>query len=215
MDPLAELKQTFFQECEELLGALEQKLQALDEGSTDPEDVNAAFRAIHSIKGGAGAFGCTELVAFAHVFEASLDHLRSGRVADRGCAVHAVPALLRRGRRSRLGRPQRRAGPAAPRSARGARAGRQGAQAPPSQLRRRLRAAAAAAAPAAPPTMRRSASPRSAICWRWSRPRPAARRAAPPIGLGRRACRACRRRAGKPGRDIRLRISPEATCSAG
>ncbi|MBN9444754.1 chemotaxis protein CheA [Bosea sp. (in: a-proteobacteria)] len=81
MDPLAELKQTFFQECEELLGALEQKLQALDEGSNDPEDVNAAFRAIHSIKGGAGAFGCTELVAFAHVFEASLDHLRSGRVA--------------------------------------------------------------------------------------------------------------------------------------
>jgi two-component system chemotaxis sensor kinase CheA len=81
MDPLAELKQTFFQECEELLGALEQKLQALDEGSTDPEDVNAAFRAIHSIKGGAGAFGCTELVSFAHVFEASLDHLRSGRVA--------------------------------------------------------------------------------------------------------------------------------------
>ena len=81
MDPLAELKQTFFQECEELLGALELRLQALDEGSTDSEDVNAAFRAIHSIKGGAGAFGCTELVAFAHVFEASLDHLRSGRVA--------------------------------------------------------------------------------------------------------------------------------------
>ncbi|HEV7339619.1 MAG TPA: chemotaxis protein CheA [Bosea sp. (in: a-proteobacteria)] len=81
MDALAELKQTFFQECEELLGALEQKLQALDEGSRDSEDVNAAFRAIHSIKGGAGAFGCTELVAFAHVFEASLDHLRSGRVA--------------------------------------------------------------------------------------------------------------------------------------
>ncbi|WP_257731519.1 Hpt domain-containing protein, partial [Bosea sp. 47.2.35] len=78
---MAELKQTFFQECEELLGALELKLQALDEGSTDPEDVNAAFRAIHSIKGGAGAFGCTELVGFAHVFEASLDHLRSGRVA--------------------------------------------------------------------------------------------------------------------------------------
>lgn len=81
MDPLAELKQTFFQECDELLGALEQKLQLLDEGSTDPEDVNAAFRAIHSIKGGAGAFGCTELVGFAHVFEAALDHLRSGRVA--------------------------------------------------------------------------------------------------------------------------------------
>ncbi|BCB19001.1 chemotaxis protein CheA [Bosea sp. ANAM02] len=81
MDPLAELKQTFFQECEELLGALELKLQALDEGSVDPEDVNAAFRAIHSIKGGAGAFGCTELVGFAHVFEAALDHLRSGRVA--------------------------------------------------------------------------------------------------------------------------------------
>ena len=81
MDPFESIKQTFFQECEELLGALEQKLQALDEGSTDSEDVNAAFRAIHSIKGGAGAFGCTELVGFAHVFEAALDHLRSGRVA--------------------------------------------------------------------------------------------------------------------------------------
>ncbi len=81
MDPLAELKQTFFQECDELLGALEQRLQVLEEGGTDPEDVNAAFRAIHSIKGGAGAFGCTELVHFAHAFEAALDLVRSEKVS--------------------------------------------------------------------------------------------------------------------------------------
>ncbi|MDJ1158047.1 chemotaxis protein CheA [Chelatococcus sp. SYSU_G07232] len=80
MDFLDELKQSFFQECEELLAALEARLQALDEGSTDPEDVNAAFRAIHSVKGGAGAFGFADLVNFAHAFEASLDHLRTGRV---------------------------------------------------------------------------------------------------------------------------------------
>lgn len=38
------------------------------------------FRAIHSIKGGAGAFGFTELVAFAHAYETLLDYVRDGRI---------------------------------------------------------------------------------------------------------------------------------------
>ena len=36
------------------------------------------FRAVHSIKGGAGAFKLDALVGFAHVFETSLDRVRSG-----------------------------------------------------------------------------------------------------------------------------------------
>ncbi len=76
MDDLAEFKQTYFQECEELLADLEGQLTALQDGETDDEILHAAFRAIHSIKGGAGAFGFTQLVGFAHVFETVLDQMR-------------------------------------------------------------------------------------------------------------------------------------------
>ncbi len=72
-----EIKEVFFQECEEQLAELETGLLALNDGDDDPETVNAVFRAVHSIKGGAGAFGLDELVAFAHVFETTLDCVRS------------------------------------------------------------------------------------------------------------------------------------------
>src|SRR5262245_38946469 len=80
MDPLAELRPIFFQECEELLAAAEDHLMALDQGNRDPETLNGIFRAIHSIKGGAGAFGFDRMVGFAHVFESLLDLLRSGKL---------------------------------------------------------------------------------------------------------------------------------------
>ena len=75
------IKQTFFQECEEQLAELETGLLAIDGGDHDPETVNAVFRAVHSIKGGAGAFKLDELVKFAHVFEGAMDLVRTGRMA--------------------------------------------------------------------------------------------------------------------------------------
>lgn len=84
MDAMEAIKQTFFQECEEQLGELETGLLAIGEGDSDPETVNAVFRAVHSVKGGAGAFSLDELVGFAHVFENVLDHLRAGRLAASG-----------------------------------------------------------------------------------------------------------------------------------
>ncbi|GAA0387246.1 chemotaxis protein CheA [Brevundimonas terrae] len=80
-DPFEAIKATFFQECEELLGDLETNLIALESGDTDIETINACFRAVHSVKGGAGAFGLDDLVRFAHVFETLMDELRSGRKA--------------------------------------------------------------------------------------------------------------------------------------
>jgi len=80
MDPMAAIKQTFFQECEEQLSELETGLLAIQDGDSDPETVNAVFRAVHSIKGGAGAFNLDDLVHFAHAFESILDHLRAGRL---------------------------------------------------------------------------------------------------------------------------------------
>lgn len=82
-DPMAEIRASFFIECDELLEALQDGLQQLEDGSDDPETINVVFRAVHSIKGGAGAFGLERLVRFAHLYETALDEVRSGRlVAD-------------------------------------------------------------------------------------------------------------------------------------
>jgi two-component system chemotaxis sensor kinase CheA len=80
MDPMEAIKATFFVECEEQLGELEAGLMAMEAGTHDGETVNAVFRAVHSIKGGAGAFSLDELVRYAHVFETTLDALRAGRL---------------------------------------------------------------------------------------------------------------------------------------
>ena len=92
MDPLAAIKVTFFQECEEQLAELETGLLSMEGGDQDPEIVNAVFRAVHSIKGGAGAFSLEDLVRFSHVFETALDRIRSGAIeADQD----AIKLLLR------------------------------------------------------------------------------------------------------------------------
>lgn len=80
MDGLDDIRQTFFLECEELLEELESGLLTLSEGTGDDETINATFRAVHSIKGGAGAFALDDLVKFAHKFETTLDEVRAGRL---------------------------------------------------------------------------------------------------------------------------------------
>jgi two-component system chemotaxis sensor kinase CheA len=80
LDPMAAIRQTFFQECEEQLAELESGLSSMDGGAADSETVNAVFRAVHSIKGSAGIFALDDLVKFAHVFETTLDAVRSGRL---------------------------------------------------------------------------------------------------------------------------------------
>ncbi|MGH6998650.1 MAG: Hpt domain-containing protein, partial [Phenylobacterium sp.] len=80
MDPFESIKQTFFQECDELLTDAEQGLLAMEAGDADSETINAVFRAVHSVKGGAGAFGLEDLIRFAHVFETVMDELRSEKM---------------------------------------------------------------------------------------------------------------------------------------
>ena len=80
MDAMDQIRETFFQECEELMEVLEDGLNDMDAGEHDGETVNAIFRAVHSIKGGAGAFGLDSLVSFAHTFETTLDEVRGGRL---------------------------------------------------------------------------------------------------------------------------------------
>lgn len=79
-DPMAEIRASFFIECEELLEALQDGLQAIENDENDDETINVVFRAVHSVKGGAGAFGLTGLVQFAHRFETVLDQVRAGKM---------------------------------------------------------------------------------------------------------------------------------------
>ena len=73
--------QVFFEETEELLAEMEKLLLAVDVSAPDPEDLNAIFRAAHSIKGGASTFGITDLTEVTHVLETLLDRIRKGEMA--------------------------------------------------------------------------------------------------------------------------------------
>jgi two-component system chemotaxis sensor kinase CheA len=69
---LDDFKDTYFDECAELLQAAEAQLSTLDPAAAEPDALNAIFRCVHSIKGGAGAFGFERLVLFA----TGLDNIR-------------------------------------------------------------------------------------------------------------------------------------------
>lgn len=75
-----DIRTMFFEECSDLMDALFEGLQLLEEDRPEEDTVNAVFRAVHSIKGGAGAFKLDELVSFAHKFETVLDELRADRL---------------------------------------------------------------------------------------------------------------------------------------
>jgi two-component system chemotaxis sensor kinase CheA len=80
MGSLDQLKQTFFDECSEALQQIENGLPDIRDGAGSDDTINAVFRSVHSVKGGAGIFGFEDLVKFAHVFETVLDEMRSGKL---------------------------------------------------------------------------------------------------------------------------------------
>lgn len=73
---MSQFYQVFFDEAQEHLGNLEQLLLDIDLQDPDPEDLNAIFRAAHSIKGSAGTFGFQDLAEVTHVMETLLDRVR-------------------------------------------------------------------------------------------------------------------------------------------
>ena len=74
---IEQLRGVFFEEAEDGLAIMETGLLQLDEGVRDPELINSIFRAAHSIKGGSGTFGFSELIDFTHHIETLLDRMRS------------------------------------------------------------------------------------------------------------------------------------------
>jgi len=86
---LEQFYEIFFEESSELLADMEACLLRLDVNSPDLEDLNAIFRAAHSIKGGAGTFGFTDMTEMTHMLETLLDRLRKGELEVRSEMVDA------------------------------------------------------------------------------------------------------------------------------
>jgi two-component system chemotaxis sensor kinase CheA len=72
-----DLKKTFFQECADYITAFEDQFDALQKNCHNKDSLNAVFRSVHSIKGGAAAFGFEDIVNFSHAIENVLDRVRS------------------------------------------------------------------------------------------------------------------------------------------
>ena len=78
---LSQFYQVFFEEAAEHLSNMEKLLLGLDVANPSMDDLNAIFRAAHSIKGGAGTFGFTDMIDVTHVLETLLDKLRKQEMA--------------------------------------------------------------------------------------------------------------------------------------
>jgi two-component system chemotaxis sensor kinase CheA len=77
---MSQFHQVFFDETAEHLVNMESLLLAIDISRPDPEDLNAIFRAAHSIKGGAATFGFSDLAELTHVLENLLDKVRKSEL---------------------------------------------------------------------------------------------------------------------------------------
>ena len=86
---LSQFYQIFFEEAQEHLDSMEALLLDIDVEQPDPEQLNAIFRAAHSIKGSAGTFGFTDLAEVTHILENLLDRVRKGELALRPDMIDA------------------------------------------------------------------------------------------------------------------------------
>jgi two-component system chemotaxis sensor kinase CheA len=74
-------KSAFHEEAVELLSKLEDQFLELESQPLNGELINAAFRAIHTVKGSAAMFGYDAVSKFAHEIETALDLCRSGKLS--------------------------------------------------------------------------------------------------------------------------------------
>ncbi len=91
---VAQFHAVFFEEADEHLVSMEALLLEIDVAAPDEEAVNAVFRAAHSIKGGAGMFGFTDVTDLTHEAETLLDRVRKGQLP---LTVGIVDAMLETG----------------------------------------------------------------------------------------------------------------------
>ena len=74
-------EETFKIECNDLLADMEEALLFLESNPNDTTQLNAIFRAMHTIKGTSGVFGYEDIIDFTHIAESVLDKVRSNDIA--------------------------------------------------------------------------------------------------------------------------------------
>lgn len=83
MDDINPAIGAFVQEAQEILEGLEDLLLDLEDRS-DPEQIDAVFRTLHTVKGSGAMFGFGTLARFTHHFEDAFDRIREGRLSIDG-----------------------------------------------------------------------------------------------------------------------------------
>jgi two-component system, chemotaxis family, sensor kinase CheA len=78
---IAESLPIFIGEAQEQIESIEQLLLRLEDAPDDRDLLDSLFRCAHTVKGSAGIFGLTRVVAFTHHVETLLDRLREGHIA--------------------------------------------------------------------------------------------------------------------------------------
>ena len=78
---MSQFYQVFFDEAAEHLVSMEALLLGLNLEAPDADQLNAIFRAAHSIKGGSGTFGFTDMADVTHVLETLLDRVRKNEIS--------------------------------------------------------------------------------------------------------------------------------------
>jgi two-component system chemotaxis sensor kinase CheA len=77
---MSQFYQVFFDETAEHLASMEALLLSLDLDAPDADQLNAIFRAAHSIKGGSGTFGFNDMAEVTHILETLLDRIRKNEI---------------------------------------------------------------------------------------------------------------------------------------
>ncbi|MFH1139512.1 MAG: chemotaxis protein CheA [Pseudomonadota bacterium] len=94
--PMGDFLERFIQEADEQLERVEQVLLALEKSPDNREEVDDAFRSLHSFKGNCGFCGLAELEHLSHSAETVMDALRRGEAKlERavGPLLHVVDVL--------------------------------------------------------------------------------------------------------------------------
>ena len=86
-DEMKEILNDFLTESTEMIDVLDQRFLALEADPNNADLLNEIFRAMHSMKGGAGFLGFTHLVDVTHRGESILNKMRQGEMA-------VVPAII-------------------------------------------------------------------------------------------------------------------------
>jgi len=81
---------SFYDEAREHVETIESLCLGFEIRPPEPEELDAMFRAAHSIKGGAATFGFPLLASTTHALESVLDDLRAGALAVSGQLIGAL-----------------------------------------------------------------------------------------------------------------------------